>query len=704
MSMKKLIGILLMIILFISIFLIYFERSSNAAYSDKFANYPGYKELIDALQKAHPNWEFEIYETGLNWADAVKEESKHGRSLIQSKTGPWKCSCNVQYEPTWYCASQAAVAYYLDPRNSLNEDYIFQFEKLTYNGDLQTKEGVEQILKDCNYMQGKITYYDTKGKKQTMNKTYSEVIIEAAKAYNVSAYHLASRIRQEQGTGSGGSMISGRYSGYAGYYNHFNCSAFGSTTSIILERGLTYAKNHGWTDPEKSIKGGAKLVANEYVGLGQNTLYFEKFNVSNKDSLYTHQYMTNVSASKSEGATVRATYQKMGLLNKKIVFRIPVYKNMPTYACPEPGKETIVTQDVQTNGEVNIREGKGTDTKIITTLKKGVKLLRIEYAQKKEKDYYWDKVVLADGTQGYAIRERLTNLSLQSNCNEKDIVLNNAEVRNGPGKTGTAIITYVVSGNLVTVVEKGKYPNLNNENWYRVRLSDNTYGYIAVGPAENPNIVEYDEDSPDYDYVKVVCSDGLNIRREPTTSKNNIMVTVAEGTELFRAQKNASTAEGYIWDKVVTSNGSVGYCVRQHKESGEAWIKSLSKEQYEVDEKNANVICVPDMTPEQLKSLSSNIIVKKGNTTIANNDKIGTGYTITIDGKTYTAIVKGDTNGDGKIDSSDYVRIKNHLRKKETMSAAEQLGADVAGEGKVTSSDYVKIKNYLRKKESITIN
>ncbi len=59
---------------------------------------------------------------------------------------------------------------------------------------------------------------------------------------------------------------------------------------------------------------------------------------------------------------------------------------------------------MQTNGEVNIREGKGTNTKTITTLKKGVKLLRIEYAQKKENNYYWDKVVLSDGRKGYAIK------------------------------------------------------------------------------------------------------------------------------------------------------------------------------------------------------------------------------------------------------------------------------------------------------------
>ena len=397
-------------------------------------------------------------------------------------------------------------------------------------------------------------------------------------------------------------------------------------------------------------------------------------------------------------------YQSMGLINKnsKVVFRIPVYKNMPTFRCPEPGKETIVTQDVQTNGEVNIRKGKGTNTDTITTLKKGVKLLRIEYAQKKENNYYWDKVVLSDGTIGYAIRDRLTGISLQSNCNEKDIILNSTEVRNGPGKTGTAVVSYVAPGNLVTVVEKEKYPNLGNENWYRVRLSDNTYGYIALGTSENPNLVKYDENSNDYDYVKVVCTDGLRIRREPNTKENNIITTVTEGTQLFRAQKSASNNEGYLWDKVVTSNGLVGYCVREDKSNGEPWIKPIN-EKYEIDEKNANIVCVPNLTVEYLKNLSSNVVVKKGNTVIKNNEKIGTGYIIIVDDKNYTAVVKGDTNGDGEVKATDYMRIKNMIMGTSKLSEAEKKAADVNNDGEVKATDYMKIKNYIMGTSQITL-
>ena len=41
------------------------------------------------------------------------------------------------YGDGWSYATEAAVEYYLDPRNWLTENYIFQFETLTYNAATQ---------------------------------------------------------------------------------------------------------------------------------------------------------------------------------------------------------------------------------------------------------------------------------------------------------------------------------------------------------------------------------------------------------------------------------------------------------------------------------------------------------------------------------------------------------------------------------------
>ena len=155
--MRKTLSIALIILLLSTIFVFYFEKNSEASYSSKFANYPGYEELIEHLQKEYPNWEFEIYETGLDWSDVLEAETvaRHGRSLISKKSSLWNCATcgSKQYEPGWYCASVAAVAYYLDPRNSICEDYIFQFEDLTWKDGIYTTAGINKILSETESIQ-----------------------------------------------------------------------------------------------------------------------------------------------------------------------------------------------------------------------------------------------------------------------------------------------------------------------------------------------------------------------------------------------------------------------------------------------------------------------------------------------------------------------------------------------------------------------
>ena len=713
----KLIILLLIIFLLASLFSLFFTTKTQASYDSKFKNYPGYEELLKELQKKYPNWEFELYDTGVSWSEAIIEESTghHNLNQVSSSSGSaWKCSCG-KGGAGWVCASTAAVAYYMDPRNSLNEDYIFQFEQLTYDSDIQTKTGVETILSDCDYMQGKITYYDTKGKKKTIDKTYVDVIMEAAKKYNISPYHLASRIRQEQGT-TGSTAITGTWSGYngayKGYYNYFNVGAFGADTETeVMKNCLEWAKNKGWTDPEKAIMGGAATLANDYISSGQDTLYFQKFDVVPEEGYYVWQYMQNVAASKNEGEAIREAYRDMGMLTKssKIKFKIPVYDNMPEQKAAMPGMEKIVTQDVQINAnDVCVRNGKGTNYTAITTLKKGTKILRIELDNSKDSSgRYWDKVVLNDGRKGYISREYLTQISLQSNCNETYIVSDYTNFRNGPGTKGnitTTIIKLLSPGQILTVVEKGKYENVDGEKWYRVKLSDGTYGYVGAGYIE-----PYNPDTSEIDKVKVVCSDGINIRRKPTTN-SDVLKAVAKGTILTRTEKNVKSSDTkYIWDKVTTSSGVVGYVVREDPDTKKAWIEPLNDDSetetvtngFRID--GTSIICEPNIKVSDIKKEYENAVIKNGKNTVANNNNVGTGYTATIDNKNYTVIVLGDANGDGKIDSSDYVRVKNGIRGKETLTSIQKKGADANSDGKVDSSDYVKIKNFIRKKEIITV-
>ena len=699
-------------------------------------DYPGYSALLDNLLKEHPDWTFTILYTGLDWNTVIKNETTaaHGRNLVQNKSGAWVCSkCGDKpYDNgSWRCASGAAVSYYMDPRNSLYEDYIFQFENLKWVDGKYTIDGIEQIIDDCDYMQGsKITYTNTSGKKATLNKSYAEVIMEAAEGAGISPYHLASRIRQEQGPGkNASSTATGTYSGYKGYYNFLNVNASGSSSSAIIKNALAYAKKQGWTNPEKSIKGGAEFLAKEYIQYGQNTLYLQKFDVDDSDGdLYWHQYQQNVSAAKTESQSILDTYKDIDSdLDMPFNFVIPVFENMPTSRCPMPGTESIVTQNIQiTDSSLVVYKSKSKTSTKLTTLKKGDKILRIEIGSEKENGYKWDKVVLSDGRKGYVVSsDGFKVIDDITNCNIDAIAIEPGNVRNGPGTSNTTTLLTLSVGQKVTIIEKGKYNDIDGYDWSRIVLADGTQGYIVARYLEE--VSDNGSTSSGKDIVKVVCDGGLTLRKSPGTS-SAILGYIDKGEELTRIEKVASTANGYIWDKVVTESGTTGYVARG--DDDEAYIKPIKgsddaiipddlEDDDEPEEEEpskpteikgsgfetdgSELVCEPDITVKDITSKASGAVVKNASGKKVTSGNIGTGYKVTYNGKTYTAVKLGDVNGNGTITAGDYVNIKNYIMDKGTLSSTAKKGADVNRDGKVSAGDYVQVKNHIMGKNKIEI-
>lgn len=697
-----------------------YAAQTREAYSSKINNYPGFKELIDNLKAKHPNWNFTILYTGLDWDQVIKNETtaRHGRSLVTaSKPSSWFCSVcgDKPYDNgSWRCASEAAVAYYMDPRNALNDDYVFQFESLSYNGDVQNIDGVKQILKDVGYMQGDtITYTKTDGSKGTINKSYAQVIMEAAQEAKISPYHLAARIRQEQGTGSSPSALaSGTYSGFVGYYNFLNIKAGGGSTAEIINNGLTYAKNNGLTDPEKSIKAGAKFLAKDYISTGQDTLYLQKYDVDDSDgSLYYFQYMQNIAAAKSEGYSVKQSYEKMGMLNGKIDFVIPVFENMPETPCGEPGTEGIVTQNIKVKGSnVYVREAKSTSSTVLATVNTGDILLRIETATTITNGYYWDKVVLPDGRKGYMVRNYIVEISNVTNCNDTVMANTSVNLRNGPGTSGTTVITTLVKGQMLTRIEKGKY-NLDGYIWDRVVLADGRNGYIAQNYIELVGNSEGGTSTGEL--IKVICNSGLKVREQPGTDKR-VLTYLDKNDTLTRVQKNVSTVNGYNWDKIVTADGVEGYIASGN--ASETYVEVVSSggnsggnSQGKNDDfkiQDTNIICEPNTTVETIKEKYSGktIIVKKPDGTTITTGNIGTGYSVTIEKSTYTIVKKGDVTGDAEINSADLLKIQKHLLKAKVETNSTVISAmDANSDGTVNSADLLKIQKYLLKVSEINI-
>ncbi len=330
---------------------VYSDGAVNA-YSGDVEQFPSsYQSALQTLKNSHPNWTFVKFDTGLDWNTVVYNQlNPKARSLVYYTRGSaWK---NGVYEKDskWYYASEAAVRYCLDPRNGLTDPRIFQFEQLTYNSSYHNVAAIQNIL-NSTFMKGNVPKGDNSGN----TISYAQAFYNIGKARTLSPFHLASRVIQEQGVNGNSPLISGTYSGYEGYYNYFN---IGATSDNPIVNGLKYAKEKGWNTPYKSMEGGADTIGKNYILQGQDTLYLQKFDVESQyNGLYSHQYMQNIQAPTTEASTIRNLYNQAGALNGNFVFKIPVYNNMPSSACPEPSSESITLS----SNEVSLKGGYSVD-------------------------------------------------------------------------------------------------------------------------------------------------------------------------------------------------------------------------------------------------------------------------------------------------------------------------------------------------------
>ena len=331
----------------------YYSTLRSVGFPDSYLPY------LAEMHARHPNWKFVAEQIPLTFDEVVNGENAYGLNLLQGSAfdkNYYSMGINsydilkdefYQYstEVGWYDASSEAVAYYLDPRNYLNVKYIFAYELLHYN-DAQTESAVSSILTKKSFWN---TVYSGK------DSNISKDIVTATKDIGISSFHVATRVEQEiagistSDPRAGGSFT---YNGteYSNYYNFFNIGVWG--TDKIL-RGMKYAIDNGWNTPYKGIYGGSRFIYNDYYKVNQDTLYYEKFDVSTSDGNYDHQYMQNLAVVTQETNKAYKAYVNniSSYINTALEFTIPVYKNMPNYAVtsPKTGNPNNYLKDLKVN-------------------------------------------------------------------------------------------------------------------------------------------------------------------------------------------------------------------------------------------------------------------------------------------------------------------------------------------------------------------
>ena len=304
-----------------------------------------YWPALKKLHEAHPTWTFVAQKTGMTFDTAVQNEYESGSNyMTTNETNPTR-------------ASEKALRYYMDPRNFMTEEYIFQFmdQTETASGTTTTVRRLVSKNSSCFMLDSSV-----------FNLSY---LTTAANNAGINANVLAAMIIQEQGwTGGSNSLISGNgglsiavYNSSTGkltktlnlngYYNYFNIGAFPASSVPVgtgyyssgvnaSRRGLWYAAgqpnykgtvtatSYGrpWNTKQKAITGGAQFYKNEYIDNNQKTYYTKKFNVMNGSGrVGDHQYETTIFGARDEGKLLGYAYTSS---TKNLRFLIPVYNKI----------------------------------------------------------------------------------------------------------------------------------------------------------------------------------------------------------------------------------------------------------------------------------------------------------------------------------------------------------------------------------------
>jgi len=353
-----------------------------------------YAEKLTVLHKKHPEWTFEpINITELSggkytWEYVLYMETEDNpkRSLVpngDSYVVLRDMSSYEQYDSGWWKASRATVEYFMDPRNFIDEQQIFQFYDLKWS-DSVTLKAVEAAVKGTFMENKKLDY-------EYSDTTYAQFFYDTGKELGASPVYLAARVRAEQGTSGSSSLINGlcgdklwyyysnkitgsenghlikaptsgyteaQLKSYNGLYNYFNIGAAGTGYFAIYLGGMNEAKKGtpekaaewggaSWNTRWKSIYGGAYKATNTYINDYQNTPYFQKFNVDPRSSRnFWGQYMQSIHGSTNVATTFYNSFKENKMLDLPYSFLIPVFDGMPD-SCPYPdGSELAVRKYV----------------------------------------------------------------------------------------------------------------------------------------------------------------------------------------------------------------------------------------------------------------------------------------------------------------------------------------------------------------------
>ena len=294
-------------------------------------------------------------------------------------------------------------------------------------------------------------------------------------------------------------------------------------------------------------------------------------NYSSKGVIASGTTVTVTDTSNSQWYAVRLANGSTGYIFAQYLKVTGTSSATPT-PTPTQAPSNDGTVQAKLTADVNLRRGAGTNYGVIKVIGTGTTVTVTDASNSQ-----WYKVKLSDGTEGYLFSEYLkvtsgnidsakpsatpTPTPAPNNGTVQAKTTSDLNVRKGPG-TSYGIVKVIDINVTVTVTEA------TNSNWYKVKLSDGTEGYLAaqylkitsgdinsVKPGnsgdDNTNNGNNSNTPATGEYVRVTV--GLNLRSEPNTS-SKVRTVLSAGTVLNVLDRKTSG-----WVHVRTTGGAEGY-------------------------------------------------------------------------------------------------------------------------------------------------
>lgn len=460
-----------------------------------------------------------------------------------------------------------------------------------------------------------------------------------------------------------------------------------------------------WTTPKKSIVGGAKFIASSYISKGQFTSYLKKYNVNPNGyyKVYNHQYMTNITAPSSEARTSYTTYNNNGLFNLPLAFSIPVYQNMgdgynrPGGNLTDVEKQGNVT-DQAFEEELN-RQGFPESYKValralhakhpnwtFTAMHTGLDFWSSVLVEKnvgaiQGGNQYYDTSsggpVQAGNDKGWYIPNEATTAYYMDPRN----FLTERYILQFESLEYSSNYTESVVQGVLTNTFMGGLSILDNEPYSSI--------FVAAGKEANVSAV----------YLASLARQESGVNGSTSTKGESFTYEGVLYSGLYNfynigAKSGASSPvhAGLVY----ASGGLCTICSPGGNTTNPGTDESvplplanyLVNAGYKINGSYVSGFPVEESIDNVKKKLANNDISFSSNT-------VGTGTTISYNGQTYTIVLYGDLTGDGKINSADLLKMRQHLQGTTTLSGAYLESAMLTQNGKVNSADLLKIRQHL---------